>query len=665
MRENNLYTIYQGFINMAKNTIIDGIAASEHLDSSGESLSIQGMDISSLGGPDSILNWEHGSKDRPSQVVGKVTFAKKIMKESDAKTKREKYFWNKTKKPMVYIKAELFDGVGHSGAQDVAAMLKYKNKDKGEDSRLVVGFSIEGGKMEKKGMIVTKSIARDVAITVKPCNKVCDAELIEDDVDEDFLYKNQEFDCEIMAKGEYLEKSRTYRSMILQDLKKTLPSENNFQGLAEKMKNTNSFKQKGAVAEKIGNAANKDISLQEGAKPKRSKFEEKKPKLPKSPSLGDDKLKTGTKIKYNRNDPSKKSGVPDWNSMYNSEKNNMRKALMAGMMGGTPDSKTGGAALAQEDLDSTLQKPFHSKPEKKLKKKAKVKKSENLEKMSQPTMGFPGLGIENKPEMQVKRLDPETMREKRYKTKSGKEYSQADIEGKKVANKVFPNKEVSDEKLANQNVKQQNLRQKGSKIISEALNPKKKAGTTASGVPYDYSRGQSREKIEQTKGKGNFPSTSRHEGFHAALDTLGKKFSDNHRTNLISHIVDNYFDPKDVDVIDKFVQGRGYKKDNKRLKEEYLTHMMDLLTNPKKRDQFHNEFSHALSGDLKPGQAQQKDWDRMNRIKSGYLNAVNAMKKLTPKDLELINRKYSQPKQKEKKEVKVQRVAPGVSGLKG
>lgn len=188
---------------MKKNTIIDGIAASEHLDSSGESLSIEGMDISSLGGPDSILNWEHGSKEKPSQVVGKVTFARKIMKEKDAKNKREAYFWNKIKKPFVYIKAELFDGLGHSGAQDVAAMLKYKNKDKGENSRLVVGFSIEGGKIEKKGMQVVKSIARDVAITVKPCNKVCDAELIEGDFDDDFLYKNNVFECEILKKTHF------------------------------------------------------------------------------------------------------------------------------------------------------------------------------------------------------------------------------------------------------------------------------------------------------------------------------------------------------------------------------------------------------------------------------------------------------------------------------
>lgn len=330
---------------MTKNTIIDGIAASEHLDSSGESLSIEGMDISSLGGPDSILNWEHGSKDRPSQVVGKVTFAKKLLKAADAKTKREKYFWNKVKKPMVYIKAELFDGIGHSGAQDVAAMLKYKNKDKGEDSRLVVGFSIEGGKMEKKGMVVTKSIARDVAITVKPCNKICDAELIEGDVDEGFLYKNQNFECEIFKNTE-IQLNKSFRNTILEDIKKSLPSKDDFNANAKRMMETNSFRQKGKIAERIADTASEPLNLQNGAEPKR-KFNHKTKKP-------DDEVEKDTvtvkQVAYNR-----KSEV------FKNEKNNMRKALMAGMMGGSPDSKTGGAALAQEDLSSTLEKPFRSK----------------------------------------------------------------------------------------------------------------------------------------------------------------------------------------------------------------------------------------------------------------------------------------------------------------
>lgn len=281
---------------MSKNTIIDGIAASEHIDSSGESLSIEGMDISSLGGPDSILNWEHGSKDRPGQVVGKVTFARKIMKKEDAKSQREQYFWNKAKKPFVYIKAELFDGLGHSGAEDVAAMLKYKNKDKGEDSRLVVGFSIEGGKIEKKGMFVTKSIARDVAITIKPCNKICDAEVIEGEVADDFLYKNQNFDCEIIE-GELSINSTSYRSLLLESIKKS------------------------------------------EWKPSKEEKEQIK------------ELKITPKVN-------------ELIEQYDTD-NNMRKALIAGMFGGSPDSKTGMAALAPEHLEGKLEKPFRSKAQRK------------------------------------------------------------------------------------------------------------------------------------------------------------------------------------------------------------------------------------------------------------------------------------------------------------
>jgi hypothetical protein len=397
---------------MAKNTIIDGIAASEHLDSSGESLSIQGMDISSLGGPDSILNWEHGSKDRPSQVVGKVTFAKKILKESDAKTKREKYFWNKVKKPMVYIKAELFDGVGHSGAQDVAAMLRYNNKDKGDDSRLVVGFSIEGGKMEKKGMVVTKSIARDVAITVKPCNKVCDAELIEDEVDEDFLYKNQEFDCEIINNGG-LSLKKGFRESILEDVKKSLPSMKNFNANADKLKDTKSFQTKGQVSEAIAKESSKPLTLKQDAKAKRRFDPNPNPTGVFTKETAPENLKVGNKIVYKPNkmktgkdiynDPETWNSDSKKNSMRMSEKNNMRKALIAGMMGGTPDSKTGGAALAQEDLDPDMKKV--SKLKKKIKKnepldlnpKIKEKKhKEFVQKLDQKLQGMKNRSEEEK-----------------------------------------------------------------------------------------------------------------------------------------------------------------------------------------------------------------------------------------------------------------------------
>jgi hypothetical protein len=986
---------------MKKNTIIDGIAASEHLDSSGESLSIKGMDISSLGGPDSILNWEHGSKDRPSQVVGKVTFAKKMLKASDAKTKREKYFWNKVKKPMVYIKAELFDGIGHSGAQDVAAMLRYKNKDKGEDSRLVVGFSIEGGKMEKKGMVVTKSIARDVAITVKPCNKVCDAELIEDDVDEDFLYKNQQFDCEILNKGD-LKLNKGFRQLILEDIKKSLPSKDDFNANAQRMIDTKSFKQKSDIADRIGKLASKPLSQPPEAKPKRQFTPDNAPK--RDMQIGD-RINYGKKGAYKPKTGKDIYSNPDtWKS-----ENNMRKAIVAGMMGGSPDSKTGGAALASEDLDATLQKPFRSKAQRrfayaneekfggkegikeweektpknisekikknesqmnslednpaylqhyspqaglksidpnkmgtgvdkrtrgrslenkisfyyphnyespenivtgqskskytvkvpkdhkiyssqehgpdmirmakeknngifsmdhfintlkengyhgfksspsgidmvamfhelpvhseesivkknekleknetnhfflqphilfsveqpyhptkykinhgaffnKLKQKGfdvdhvsgkyggkensivvknptpeqasyinkvsqklgqdsvihsdglnhkmlylngekagkyhigqgtnihekepedfysttslgthfthnfdfdnlhsdrPLKKHEKLKKMSQPDIGFPNLGIENNPRMNVKKLDKETMHEKKYKTKSGKEYSQADIEGKKIANKIFSGLKkpqntfegvVKDGKegVATNNASRKNelrnmiidkKRKDKEKEVVEMLDPKK-AGTTIGTnrfeEGFDFSKVQTKEKMKQTKGKGNAPTTEKHESLHLALGNVARKYSKEHKKNLINHIIDNYFDPKDVKKLSHFVQDIGYKKDDPHFKEEILTHAMDLTQNPKKRDRFHSKFSHILSEDLKPIEAQKKDDERMKRIKNSYLKAYKAMKKLTPGQLEAINHIYNRKKIKNN-EVKVQKIPPGLSGIK-
>lgn len=639
---------------MIKNTIIDGIAASEHLDSSGESLSIEGMDISSLGGPDSILNWEHNSKEKPTQVIGKVTFAKKIMKESDAKTKREKHFWNKTKKPMVYIKAELFDGVGHSGAQDVAAMLRYNNKDKGEDSRLVVGFSIEGGKMEKKGMVVTKSIARDVAITVKPCNKVCDAELIEDDVDEDFLYKNQEFDCEIMAKGEYLEKTKTYRSMILQDLKKRLPSMDDFQALSEKMKDTKSFKQKGAVADKIADAASKPMSLQPEAKPKRSKFDQKIPKGTKQPSLNNSNFKMNTNIKYDRNDALK------------NEKNNMRKALIAGMMGGSPDSKTGTAALTSEDLNGTLQKPFHSKaqrrfahanPEKFGGKEGikeweektpknipeKVKKNEKLEKMSQPVFSNKNIGSEIDLRSDVKMVDPE----KTYKMKSGKEISQPELETKKVQNKY-----VQGEKAVSGAKQLSDFTKKGRAELEEYkqsfgshINPNEQKGVNVQDPNYNVNEAYEfkQKKPEGSKPDISYPSTRHHEATHKFFSGVAQKMGQDVSSSLVNHLLDNFFDPKDLKSVNDNLS-RYYDKDNPHLKEESMTHILDLLQNKEKRQQFHDRHSFMNSGDLPPRDAIKLDRERMNRLKRGYQNAVKFVNSLNSKQLKDIHNQRSKKK---------------------
>lgn len=545
---------------MSKNTIIDGIAASEHIDSSGESLSIEGMDISSLGGPDSILNWEHGSKDRPGQVVGKVTFARKIMKKEDAKSQREQYFWNKAKKPFVYIKAELFDGLGHSGAEDVAAMLKYKNKDKGEDSRLVVGFSIEGGKIEKNGMLVTKSIARDVAITVKPCNKICDAEVIEGDIADDFLYKNQNFDCEIIE-SELSINSTSYRSLVLDSIKKS------------------------------------------EWKPSKEDKEQ---------------------IKELKITPKAKEAIEQYDT-----DNNMRKALIAGMFGGSPDSKTGIAALAPEHLKGKLEKPAHISK--------KVKKSEELQK-NVPSLEYTKIAGENIPRQDVKKVTMENP------------YGAGQMYQKK---KKKPNQNPSGIEETHQEGKKY---PKGLRGLARFDKNKQKS------FAYDISSSSSRPDQTQDQmtrarkkqirmeeqgekapkpGKGNYPTTEQHESLHHHLNRFEIKNPQNDnsqdlRNSLIRHSL-GYFHPEAVKAVQRYLMDNPtYKKKTpEKINEETLTHLSDYRTDPVKREAI-KKFSRITH----PEELNRFD----TSIKSSWKNLIPDAKDISHEHLQHIHNRFLKEK---------------------
>lgn len=550
---------------MSKNTIIDGIAASEHIDSSGESLSIEGMDISSLGGPDSILNWEHGSKDRPGQVVGKVTFARKIMKKEDAKSQREQYFWNKAKKPFVYIKAELFDGLGHSGAEDVAAMLKYKNKDKGEDSRLVVGFSIEGGKIEKNGMLVTKSIARDVAITVKPCNKICDAEVIEGDIADDFLYKNQNFDCEIIE-SELSINSTSYRSLVLDSIKKS------------------------------------------EWKPSKEDKEQ---------------------IKELKITPKAKEAIEQYDT-----DNNMRKALIAGMFGGSPDSKTGIAALAPEHLEGK-----------------KVKKS-------QQDLSFSKLGPENISRQNVKQLDDPF----------------AAMQAGLASGDVPSLKEVYEARKQPKNISRQNVKQTNEPPTNKQdVNPpqprirgfatfdnkKSKAFSVAPTSDPKIARAK--------KGKGEFDTTTQHESLHDHLNKIqlgapGKTDEEkqNLRNSLVRHTL-SHFSPDSIKVVKNYLKTRPSYKNlaSNELNEEILTHLSDFRSNRRKRDKIYEQ-----SG-IKDDEVKIKI---QNQIKKGWRKLMHPQNpqgaaNLTWDKLQEIHNNYVK-QDTQPREVPIQKIPPGVSGIK-
>jgi hypothetical protein len=199
-------------------TWIHGIGSSEHTDSSGEKLLVNGIDVSSI--DEMTINWEHKT-DQSSQIVGKVIEAKKILKESDCENEHHMYFWKKAHEvPYLYIKAVLFDRYGHNGAQDVAAMFKFSHDNfDGKQQKCVLGFSIEGSKVDKDGHIIKKSIARRMTVTQNPCNKVCVAEYLEDpnattkNIKEEVIKKVlQKAEAEVidMKKNEKLEKTFKY-----------------------------------------------------------------------------------------------------------------------------------------------------------------------------------------------------------------------------------------------------------------------------------------------------------------------------------------------------------------------------------------------------------------------------------------------------------------------
>lgn len=166
---------------MASGMIIDGVAASEAVDSSGEVLDLEGLDISDLENGVGVLNWEHRGEDAAgasaNDIIGKIVYAKKVFKASDCENDRQRSYWDKVKLPFLYIVCRLFDGAGHPGAIAAAAMIR-DYQENGEP--ILVRYSIEGSTLEKKGNRLVSCVARRVAATIKPCNRSCHSGVLED-----------------------------------------------------------------------------------------------------------------------------------------------------------------------------------------------------------------------------------------------------------------------------------------------------------------------------------------------------------------------------------------------------------------------------------------------------------------------------------------------------
>ncbi len=164
---------------------IDGIAASQAIDTSGESIVIENLDISSLQEGTAELIYEHKSpKDpgsSPLDILGAITYAKKIFTSKDCANDRELQYWKQIELPFLYIQAELFDD--HPGSEALAAIIRWYHKRK---LPILMRYSIDGNTLQRNKdnpNLLESCIARSVAITVRPCNQSCVSGVLDDDLE--------------------------------------------------------------------------------------------------------------------------------------------------------------------------------------------------------------------------------------------------------------------------------------------------------------------------------------------------------------------------------------------------------------------------------------------------------------------------------------------------
>lgn len=152
-----------------KSLKIDMCAGSQLRDTQGETLDIEGADISELEAGRGRLNDNHGKGF--FSCLGKITKAKKIFKAEDCEDDRQRYYWEKVKSPYIFVAGELFNDEDHPNAKAAAAILRNIHKT---DCPLKVKSSVEGG-IISRGLrdptLLARTKIHSVALTFVPANQ--------------------------------------------------------------------------------------------------------------------------------------------------------------------------------------------------------------------------------------------------------------------------------------------------------------------------------------------------------------------------------------------------------------------------------------------------------------------------------------------------------------
>ncbi len=161
---------------LQKSTVIEGVATTKDKDSQGEVLDLDGADISTLERGAGFVNSDHSG--RFEHLLGRVTYAKKIMKAEDCETPYQVKAWSKLRRPFLATKMELWDGVGHKEADAVAAIYQHFVQ-KGEEPPIKI--SVEGKVLERdprNKAVLKRTLIKGLALTVQPANQHTMTEIV-------------------------------------------------------------------------------------------------------------------------------------------------------------------------------------------------------------------------------------------------------------------------------------------------------------------------------------------------------------------------------------------------------------------------------------------------------------------------------------------------------
>lgn len=155
-----------------KGMVISGLASIESPDSSGEIVSIKGIDLSNVKEGTVLLNVEHKGPKNGSfeSVIGHCLYSKKLYSADDCEDQDQLDFWNIWELPCLYTIFELYDQEEHKGAQAAASILRYYKQ---RDMISVLRLSVEGSVLDRDQEhqhIITNSIIKAIALTATPCN---------------------------------------------------------------------------------------------------------------------------------------------------------------------------------------------------------------------------------------------------------------------------------------------------------------------------------------------------------------------------------------------------------------------------------------------------------------------------------------------------------------